>query len=64
MKSTWSLTELAWGEDEYTLSPAAPLSFAPAVAECFVLQSEPELLHQKALTEQVLHAWLCVSLWE
>lgn len=59
---------MGWGW--YTLSPAAPLPFAeegnvaPAVAEYFVLQSEPKLLNQKALTEHLLHAWHCVSLWE
>ena len=64
------LTELTWGEDEYMLTPATPLPLAkegnraPAVAECFVFQFEPKLLNQKALTEYLLYAWHCVSLWD
>lgn len=67
---TWSLTELMWGEDEYTLLPAAPLPFAegekmaPALAECFVLQSEPKLLIRKALSKHLLHACHHASLGE
>ena len=67
---TWSLTELMWGEDEYTLLPAAPLPFAeggkmaPALAECFVLQSEPKLLIWKALSKHLLHACHPASLGE